>query len=157
MTVTDQIKILNRKIMQNEAQQTVEDLGYKPSTVEQVKFDYPPLGKVFTKRLNKDDQGEELLKRLKNIENTQKNIINRDNNKSIYYIPRLQFDSEHDKDEDKKQQNNNTDTKSISVFNYLKSLSQEAEDLMDEIMQADADKDINIYKLVFIGSNRQKI
>ena len=72
MTVTDQIKILNRKIMQNEAQQTVEDLGYKPSTAEQVKFDYPPLGKVFTKRLNKDDQGEELLKKLKNIENTQK-------------------------------------------------------------------------------------
>ena len=34
MTVTDQIKILNRKIIQNEAQQTGEDLGYKPSTVE---------------------------------------------------------------------------------------------------------------------------
>ena len=56
----------------------------------------------------------------------------------------------------KKQQNNNIDTKPLNVFDYLKSLSQEAEDLMDEIMQADADKDINIYKLVFIGSNRKK-
>ena len=50
----------------------------------------------------------------------------------------------------------NIDTKPLNVFDYLKSLSQEAEDLMDEIMQADADKDINIYKLVFIGSNRKK-
>ena len=68
MTVTDQIKILNRKIMQNEAQYdldrkaaeisalssgnldkyeylTGEDLNYKPSTVEQAKFDYSPLSK----------------------------------------------------------------------------------------------------------------
>ena len=54
----------------------------------------------------------------------------------------------------KKQQNNNTDTKPLNVFDYLKSLSQEAEDLMDEIK--DAVKDIDIYKLVFIGSNREK-
>ena len=66
MTVTDQIKILNRKIMKNEAQYdldrkaakisglssnnldiyeylTGEDLGLKPSTVEQAKFEYSPL------------------------------------------------------------------------------------------------------------------
>ena len=76
MTVTDQIKILDRKIMQNEAQYdldrkaakisalssnnldkyeylTGEDLGLKPSTVEQAKFEYSPLDKIFTKRLKK--------------------------------------------------------------------------------------------------------
>ena len=91
MTIADQIKILNKKIMQNEAQYdldrkatkisalssnnldkyeylTDEHLGLKPSTVEQAKFDYSPLGKVFTKGLDKDYQKEGLTKRLKNIE-----------------------------------------------------------------------------------------
>ena len=43
------------------------DLGLKPSTIEQAKFGYSPLGKVFNKGLDKDDQKEGLLKRLKNI------------------------------------------------------------------------------------------
>ena len=70
MTVTDQIKILNRKIKQNEAQYdldreaakisglssdkldeyellTGEDLDLKASGVEQAKFEYFPLGKIF--------------------------------------------------------------------------------------------------------------
>ena len=92
MTVTDQINILDGKIVQNEAQYdldkkaakisalssnnlekyeylTGEDLGLKPSTVEQTKFEYSPLGKVFTKRLEKEeDRKEGLFKRLKNIE-----------------------------------------------------------------------------------------
>ena len=90
MTITDQIKILDRKIMQNEAQcdldkkvakisalssnnldkyenLTGEDLGLKPSTVEQVKFEYSPLGKIFYKGLSKDDKKEGLFKRLENI------------------------------------------------------------------------------------------
>ena len=92
MTVTDQIKILDRKIMQNEAQYdldrkaakvsalpsnnlekyeylTGEDLGLKPSTIEQTKFECAPLGKIFNKGLSKDDQKEGLFKRLKNVEN----------------------------------------------------------------------------------------
>ena len=98
MEITDQIKILNRKIMQNEAQYdldrkaakisalsynnldkyeylTGEDLGLKPSTVEQAKFDCSPLGKVFTKGLDKSDQKEGLLKRLKNIEDKNKVLL----------------------------------------------------------------------------------
>ena len=48
---------------------TGEDLGYKPSVVEQDKFEYSPLGKIFNKRLDKDeDNKKELLKKLKNIE-----------------------------------------------------------------------------------------
>ena len=96
MTVTDQIKILDRTIMQNEAQYdldrkaakisalssnnldkyeylTGEDLGLKPSTVEQAKFEYSPLGKIFNKGLDKDDQKEGLFKRLKNIEDKSEN------------------------------------------------------------------------------------
>ena len=78
MTITDQIKILDRKITQNEAQYdldrkaaeisalssnnldkyeylTGEDLGLKPSTVEQTKFEYSPLGKIFKKGLEEDE------------------------------------------------------------------------------------------------------
>ena len=98
MTVTDQIKISNRNIMQNETQYdlerkaakisalssnnldkyeylTGEDLGLKPSTVEQAKFEYSPLGKVFTKGLDKSDQKEGLLKRLKNIEDKNEELL----------------------------------------------------------------------------------
>ena len=93
MTVTDQIKILDRKIMQNEAQYdldrksaiisalssnnmdkyeylTGEDLGLKPSTIEQTKFEYSPLGKIFNKGSNEDDKKEGLFKRRKNIKDT---------------------------------------------------------------------------------------
>ena len=79
MTVTDQIKILDRKIMQNEAQYdldrkdtkisalssnnldkyeylTGEDLGLKPSTVEQTQFEYSPLSRVFNKGLEKKEK-----------------------------------------------------------------------------------------------------
>ena len=34
---------------------TGEDLGLKPSTVEQAKFEYSPLGKIFNKGLDKDE------------------------------------------------------------------------------------------------------
>ena len=91
MAVTDQIKILNRKIKQNEAQYdldgkaakisalfsnnldkykylTGEDLNLKPSTVEQENFEYSPLGKIFNKGLSEEDKKEGLFKRLKNVE-----------------------------------------------------------------------------------------
>ena len=48
---------------------TGEDLSLTPSTVEQAKFEYSPLGRIFAKGLDKDDQKEGLFKRLKNIEN----------------------------------------------------------------------------------------
>ena len=49
---------------------TGEDLGLKPSTVEQAKFEYSPLGKVFNKKLNEDDKKEGLFKRLVNFKDT---------------------------------------------------------------------------------------
>ena len=70
MTVTDQITILHRKILQNETKYdldrkaakifalsssnldkneylTDEDLGLKPSSVEQARFEYSPLSIFF--------------------------------------------------------------------------------------------------------------
>ena len=97
---------------------TGEDLGFKPSAVEQAKFEYSPLGKIFNKGLNKDNQKEALFKRLKNIENAQKNLIRDDDNESIYCTPRSEFNDKDNKD--KKQQTNNIDTKPLYVFDYLK-------------------------------------
>ena len=91
MIITNQIRILDKKNLQNEAQYdldreaakifalssnnldkyeylTGEDLGLKPSTVEQTRFEYSPLGKFFNKGLSEDDKKEGLFKRLKNIE-----------------------------------------------------------------------------------------
>ena len=48
----------------------------------------------------------------------------------------------------KNQQNNNIDTKPPNIVNYLKSLSQEAKDLMDEI--EDENDDIDDGKLDFL-------
>ena len=60
---------------------TGEDLGLKPSTIEQAKFEYSPLCKISNRGLNENDKKEGLLMTLKNIENTQKNLIN-DHNKN---------------------------------------------------------------------------
>ena len=51
---------------------TGEDLGLKPNTIEQAKFKYSPLGKIFNKGLDKDDQKEGLFKRLENIKDNNK-------------------------------------------------------------------------------------
>ena len=85
MTVTDQLKIIDNKIKANQAQYdldrsaakisayssvnlrkyeylTGEDPGYTLSVFEQTKFDYSPLGNIFTKGLDKDHQKEGFLK-----------------------------------------------------------------------------------------------
>ena len=99
MTVTDQLKFIDNKIKANQAQYdlerlaakisayssddlrkyeylTGEDLGYKPSVFEQAKFDYSPLGNIFTKGLDKDDQKEGLFKRLENIKDKNEELLN---------------------------------------------------------------------------------
>ena len=38
-----------------------EDLGLKPSTVEQAKIEYSPLGEIFNKGLDKDDQKKSIV------------------------------------------------------------------------------------------------
>ena len=95
MTLAEQVKILNDKIKANKAQYdldreaanisalssgelekynylTDEDLGYKLDVVQKAKFEYFPLGKVFNKGLYESDKKEALFKRLKNIEDKNK-------------------------------------------------------------------------------------
>ena len=98
MTRKEQNKILDDKIKANNAQYnldrmnaeisayssgdlhkyeylTKKDLGYKPDAFEKAKFEYSPLGKVFTDGLDKSDKSEGLLKRLKNIEDKSNNQL----------------------------------------------------------------------------------
>ena len=98
MTVTDQIKILDRKIKQNDSQYdldrkaakitalssnnldkyellTGEDLNLMPSTVEQARFEYSLLGRMFNKGLSEEDKKEGLFKRLKNIEDKNEKLL----------------------------------------------------------------------------------
>ena len=59
---------------------TKKDLGYKPDAVEIVKFEYSPLGKVFTDGLDKSDKKVGIFQRLKNIEdNLNSNDDDNDN------------------------------------------------------------------------------
>ena len=88
MAVKDQLKILDNKIRQNQADYdlyrknakisafssgkldkyeylTGEELGYRPDPVQKAKSEYSPLGKEFNKGLDKSEKSEGLLKRLK--------------------------------------------------------------------------------------------
>ena len=104
MTVKNQLKILDNKIRQNQANYdlyrknakisalssgkldkyeylTCEDLGYRPDPVQKAKFEYSPLGQVFNKGLTTDEKSEGLLKRLENIEDkTDNQLITIENN-----------------------------------------------------------------------------
>ena len=98
MTRKEQVKILDDKIEANNAQYnlyrmnaeisayssgdlpkykylTKKDLGYKPDAFEQAKFEYSPLGKVFTDGLDNSNRKVGLLKRLKNIEDRSNNHL----------------------------------------------------------------------------------
>ena len=55
---------------------TGEDLDIKPSTIEQAKFEYSPLGKISNKGLSEDDKKKGLFKRLENIKDKNEELIN---------------------------------------------------------------------------------
>ena len=111
MTRKDQIKILDDKIKANNAQYdldrmndeisayssgdlpkyeylTKKDLGYKPDVLEKVKFEYSPIGQVFTDGLAKEDKSKKigLFKRLKNIEDNLVEVDDNDNKVGIFRI-----------------------------------------------------------------------
>ena len=159
MRTTDQIKILNKKIMQNEAQYdldrkatkisalssnnldkyeylTGEDLGLKPNTIEQAKFEYSPLGKIFNKWLDKNDKKEGLFKRVKNI---------KDKNEEQLKVLKDQLEKQPIISKAKNLNFNNVslknllDDKSMKVFDKIK--------IQDEI--------IDYSQLNFIGSSKK--
>ena len=109
MTRKEQIKILDDKIKANNVQYdldrmkaeisayssdnlpkyeylTKKDLGYKPDAVEKVKFEYSPIGEVFTVGLSKEDKSKKvgLFKRLKNIEDNLVEVDDNDNKVGIF-------------------------------------------------------------------------
>ena len=111
MTRKEQIKILDDKIKTNERQYdldrinpeilayssgdlpkyeylTKKDLGYKPDGVKKVKFEYSPIGKVFTDGLAKEDKYKKagLFKRLKNIEDNLVKVDDNDNKVGSFRI-----------------------------------------------------------------------
>ena len=67
---------------------TKKDLGYKADAVEKVKFEYSPIGKVFTDGLAKEDKSKKvgLFKRLKNIEDNLVEADDNDNKVGIFRI-----------------------------------------------------------------------
>ena len=98
MTRKEQFKILDDKIKSNKRQYDLDrinaeisaysscdlskyeylpktDLGYKPDAFEQARFEYSPLGKVFTDRLDKSDRNKGVLRRLKYIEDRNNNQL----------------------------------------------------------------------------------
>ena len=102
MTRKEQNKILNYKIEANNAQYnldtmnaeisayssgnlpkyeylTKKDLGYKPDAVEKVRFEYSPLGKVFTDGLDKSDKKVGIFQGLKSIEDNLNSNDGNDN------------------------------------------------------------------------------
>ena len=83
---------------------TGEDLDLKPSTVEQAKSEYCPLGKIFNKGLSEENKKEGLFKRLQNIKDKNEEPINRfsttnkasknktnNQNKKLVYNAKLSF------------------------------------------------------------------
>ena len=102
---------------------TGEDLGLKPNTVEQAKFEYFRLGKIFNKGLSKDDKKEGLFKKLENIKDK--------NEEQLQAI----------EDQSKKQldaiKNMNIGSKPLKTIGFFVKLSDEAKKLMVNIKQLD--------------------
>ena len=145
----DQIKILDKKIKQNQAQYdldrkaakiptlssenlnkykylTTEDLDYKPSAVEKAKFEYSPLGRVFNRGLKDEDRKEGLVKRVKNIE---------DKNEELLKVIKGKIDIKS----------------KIDLFG--EDLTPEAFTLIKEIKSIE--ENVNYDKLFFTGSNKK--
>ena len=147
IAVADQIKVLDRKITQNEGQYDLDrkaakisallsenlkkyeyltggDLDYKPSAVEKPKFKYSPLRKIFNKGLKEEDKKKGLFKRLKNIKDKSKERL---------------------KAKKKKKKNRGKNIKAVTDF-VKESLILEAKELIEEIkiMQKDVDKKLQV-------------
>ena len=96
MTCKEQVKILDDKTEANKKQCNLDRMNAEISAYssgklpkyEKVKFEYSPIGKVFTDGLAKEDKSEKvgLFKRLKNIEDNLVEVDDNDNKVSIFRI-----------------------------------------------------------------------
>ena len=122
---------------------TKKDLGFKPDAIEKVKFEYSPLGKVFTGGLNKSDKKEGLLKRLKNIENKNNNqlLALRDINRPAIR-GRDNYDSDDDSNDDS--DDDDDDEEEEDVNNEYKRIIEDYKN--NKIKRKEIEKRINKIK-----------
>ena len=103
MTLTDELKIFDKKIKANQAQYdldreaakisalsskeldkyeylTGEDLGYKPSVVEKAKLEYSPLGEVLSGIVSNDKQNNKTDKTIKKDKQNKILVYNQQHN-----------------------------------------------------------------------------
>ena len=103
-----------------------KDLGLKPSTLEQTKFEYSPLGKIFSNGLDKDDKKVGLFKRLKNIKDT--NLT--------------QLQAIRDQGEKQlKELKNIEESRTLEATDKIRRKSDEAKDLVFKIKKIDTELD----------------
>ena len=112
------------------------DLGLKPSTVEQAKFEYSQLGKIFNKGSDRYDKKEGLFKRLENI---------KDKNEEQLKVFKDQLEKQPIISKVKNPNFNN-----VSFKNLLDDKSME---VFDEIKNQD--EIIDYSQLNFIGSSKK--
>ena len=107
MTVTDQTKILDRKVKQNEVPYDLDRETAKISALSSnnlEKYEYlenSPLGKIFNKDLSEDDKKEGILKRLENIKDKNDKLLNTFNTTNKFFknknkqCKKLVYNAEH--------------------------------------------------------------
>ena len=118
---------------------TGEDLGHRPSTVEQARFEYSPLSKFLNMGLKEEVKKEGRLKILKNIVGKNEQQL-----KTIEYQRNKKFNAI---------KNINIGSKEPKVINYFNKISPEAEKLMNELREGQ--DFIDFEKLSFVGANKK--
>ena len=98
---------------------TAKDLGLKPSTVEQAKFDISPLGKIFNKGLSEEDKKEGLLKKLKNIEGKNEEQLKAIEDQGKKLLEEIK--------------NINVGSKPLKAISFFSTISEEAKKLIERI------------------------
>ena len=105
---------------------TGEDLGLKPSTIEQTKFEYSPLSKIFNTGLSENDKKEGLFKRLENIKDT--NLTQLQANKDQW-------------EKQLKELKNIEESRTLEPIDRIRRENDEAKDLVFKIKKIDTNRD----------------
>ena len=126
---------------------TGEDLGLKPSTVEQAKFDISPLGKIFSKGLSEEDKKEGISKRLENIKDKNHELLSTINttnkaskNKINNQSKKLVYNTEH----------------SFSKLKNISDIKKLSLDSMFNLMRRHHKKSISLKNLTSLTENNKK-
>ena len=160
---------------------TKKDLGYKPDAVEKLKFEYSPIGKVFTDGLSKEDKSKNvgLFKRLKNIKDNIVEADDNDNKVGIFRIIKdikdrgIKIDNDDEAVREIRERIkeliddgvkiNNFDEMKKEIIDHVKKLKEQVadfkvdEDQIDDLINKIFDKKYEKYKKkTYIGSEIDK-